>query len=105
MLALTVNRLFLPGAPRDVEAEEKAAAQIAAPISVLDGVLARSDYLLGERFTAADLNVAAVLLNLHLADTGLEGAPRVAAWLAACLGRPAALATLRKPTDAEDWAR
>jgi glutathione S-transferase len=71
---------------------EKAAAYLAElekPFAVLDGALAGKDYLLGGRFTVADLNVASVLTWARPAGVNLANTPNVEAWLARCLARPA----------------
>jgi glutathione S-transferase len=98
VLDLTVNRLFLPDQPRDFDAEAEAARRLSGPMAVLDSVLGERPFLLGDRFSVADLNVASVLTNLHMADAGLESAPHVRAWLQGCLDRPAAKATLADRT-------
>jgi len=68
---------------------------------VLDGALASSAYLLGEDFTVADLNVAAVIGRAIEAD--LSATPRLADWLGRCLERPAAreARALRAEADAQ----
>ena len=98
VLGLTVNRLFLPDEPRDLDAEASAAQRLAGPIAVLDGVVVEQPYLLGDSFSVVDLNLASVLTNLHMAHVGLEGAPRASDWLERCLTRPAAKATLADRT-------
>ena len=60
-----------------------------APFRVLDGALADRPYLLGDDFTVADLNVAAVISRAI--DMDLAATPRLSAWLRRCLERPAAL--------------
>jgi glutathione S-transferase len=67
---------------------------------VLDGALAGRSYLLGEDFTVADLNVAAVISRAL--DMDLSATPRLEDWLARCLERPAARAAraLRAQADA-----
>jgi glutathione S-transferase len=68
---------------------------------VLEAALAGGAYLLGEDFTVADLNVAAVISRAI--DMDLAATPRLAAWLERCLERPAARAAcaLRAKADAE----
>ena len=67
---------------------------------MLDGALAGRPYLLGEDFTVADLNVAAVISRAI--DMDLAVTPRLAAWLKRCLERPAARTAraLRAKADA-----
>ena len=66
-----------------------------SPLRVLDAALAQGQYLLGNRFTVADLNVAGVVAGLGIAKVDLAGWPNVKAWLATCTGRKA-LAEVRK---------
>lgn len=77
---------------QDHDAAKVAAATeaLARPLAVLEGVLGGSDYLLGEAFTVADLNVACVLGTLPRAKFDLGPYPKLAAWLGACNARPAA---------------
>ena len=65
---------------------------IARPFGVLDGGLAERPYLLGNDFTVADLNVAAVISRAI--DMDLSATPRLGDWLNRCLDRPAARAAL-----------
>ena len=57
---------------------------------MLDQALAGKQWLVGERFTLAALNVAAVCYRLLQADLG--HVPNVQSWLRRSLERPAALA-------------
>ena len=58
-------------------------------------------YLLGDAFTVADLNVAAVISRAI--DMDLSAMPRIGDWLKRCLERPAARAAraLRAEADAQ----
>lgn len=64
-------------------------ARLQPPLRVLEAQLARSEYLLGPAFGAADLNVAAVWVTARLAQLDLSRFPKVDAWLARCTSRPA----------------
>jgi glutathione S-transferase len=70
-------------------------------LKVLDGALAGQSYLLGEDFTVADLNVAAVISRAI--DMDMSATPRVGEWLKRCLDRPAARAAqaLRAQADSK----
>jgi glutathione S-transferase len=91
----------LPPADRDPQRLAEALKVLAGPFKVLEGALADRSYLLGEDFTVADLNVAAVISRA--VDMHLSGTPRVGDWLKRCLDRPAARAalTLRAQADAK----
>jgi len=59
------------------------------PFEVLNGHLATQDYLVGNRFTVADLN-AAEIIRYAMSETVLTGAnPNVVAWYERCHARPA----------------
>ncbi len=74
----------------DDAALAQAGQDLERPLGVLEGHLAARDWLMGGRFTVADLNVASVLTWAHPAKLDLGPWPKAAAWLGRCLGRPAA---------------
>jgi glutathione S-transferase len=78
----------------------EAAGAVAEALGILDGALMEQAYLLGERFTVADLNVAAVLSPTRAARLELEPFPAVRAWLGRCYGRPACVEARKRLTDA-----
>jgi glutathione S-transferase len=71
-----------------------------APFKVLDTAVASQPYLLGQDFTVADLNVAAVISRAIEMD--LTAVPNLKAWLTRCLDRPAACAALALKTAADE---
>ena len=71
-----------------------------APFKVLDAAVAKQPYLLGNDFTVADLNVAAVISRAIEMD--LSAVPNLKAWLTRCLDRPAARAALALKTKADN---
>jgi glutathione S-transferase len=83
------NRALLPEEQRDAQKADDAAQRFVAPLKVLDGALAGKTHLLGDTFTVADLNVAAVIMLAPLAKFDLSGAANVQAWLGRCTSRPA----------------
>ena len=56
---------------------------------MLDRALAGRDWLLGDTFTVADINLAAIAALAKPARVGLDDHPNVARWLSAALARPA----------------
>jgi glutathione S-transferase len=82
-----------PGDPP--AARDAAIAALRAPFAVLNDALA-SGYLVGGRFTVADINVAEVVRYAMPVRELFEAAPRVKAWLAACHARPAFKAMMEK---------
>ena len=85
-----VHRVMLPEGQRDARIADAGEARLARPLPVLDGQLAKSPYLLGERFGAADLNVASILTVARPARIDLGRYPNVERWLRECTARPAA---------------
>jgi glutathione S-transferase len=97
----SLHAVRLPPEDRDPQRLAEAIKVLDPPFGVLDGALARTPYLLGNDFTVADLNVAAVISRAI--DMDLAGTPHLGDWLRRCLERPAALAAraLREAADAE----
>jgi glutathione S-transferase len=85
-----VNRVMLPEAQRNQAAGDAGEQKLQRPLAVLDKELGQRRFLLGDRFTLADLNVASVLLIAPMARIDLSKYPNVQRWLAACSDRPAA---------------
>jgi glutathione S-transferase len=84
------HRSMLPEAQRDASLGDAGEAQLQRPLAVLEGELGRRPWLLGDRFSAADLNVASVLGIAPMARVDLAKFPKVARWLGECTARPAA---------------
>ena len=96
----SLHAVRLPPQERNAALREEALKVIAAPFQVLDAALAKTPYLLGDDFTVADLNVAAVISRAI--DMDLSAVPHLKAWLARCLGRPAARAAIELKTKADN---
>jgi glutathione S-transferase len=91
------HTMFLPEADRKPDVAKQSLENVQKPLAILDGVLATREYLVGSRFTVADLNVAAVCyraLGLDMPDK-----PHFKAWLAKCWSRPAAIEARRARGD------
>jgi glutathione S-transferase len=67
---------------------------------VLERVLSTSTWLVDDRFTVADLNVAAVLSPSRASTLDLSDVPRVDDWLRRCYERPAAIAARQRAAAA-----
>lgn len=65
------------------------AAALARPLARLDAHFAAHDFLIGDRFTVADINLAEVLRYAQAHPTLLAGYPTLDRWLKACQARPA----------------
>ncbi|PWS34060.1 glutathione S-transferase [Falsiroseomonas bella] len=83
------NSIGKPPAERDAAKLAAAVAALKAPFAVLDAALAKDGFLVGGRFTVADLNLAEVMRYAQPAPQLFEAAPNVKTWLAACQARPA----------------
>lgn len=88
-LIVLEHRLVMPEHRRDSSYAEKAEKRLMVPLRVLEAHLTQRDYIAGERFTVADINVASVVTWIRPAAQMLAGFPRVSAWLKLCLDRPA----------------
>ena len=93
LLTALMNRAVYPDKQRDAAAADTAERALAQPLGVLEGALARSANLLGDRFTVVDLNVASILAWARPAQIDMAAFPKVAEWLKNCAERPAARAT------------
>lgn len=80
----------------DAGKREAAIVALAQPFAVLDAALAKDGFLVGGRFTVADINTAEVIRYAMPAPQLFEAAPHVKAWLAACHARPAFKAMMAK---------
>lgn len=90
----------MPPAERDAGKRDEALKVLVTPFKVLDAAVAKQPYLLGNDFTVADLNVAAVVSRAI--DMDLSAVPNLKAWLTRCLARPAARAALALKTKADN---
>jgi glutathione S-transferase len=90
LLLASANRWLFKPEQRSAEEADMALAKLDRPLRVLDAHLASQPHLLGERFTVADLNVAAVMDLMPPAGIPLAAYPHAQAWLMRCLDRPAA---------------
>ena len=95
------NRVAKPPADRDAKAAAASVETLRAPFAVLDRHLAAGGgWLVGQRFTVADINLAECVRYAQSAPELFEGAANVKAWLAACHARPA-FKTMWAKRDAE----
>lgn len=90
--ALTILFLHKPGQQQpgeDVAIVANAAERLIRPLRVLESHLSTHAYLLGDRFTVADLNMAEVLRYAQGHRELMGPFPAVLAWLDTCQARPA----------------
>jgi glutathione S-transferase len=89
LMSILRNRVMNPPDKRDENAALAAVEALKAPFKVLEQSLQGREYLLGNSFTIADLNVAAVLSWAAMIRLDQSATPTAQAWLAKCLGREA----------------
>jgi glutathione S-transferase len=90
LLFASANRKLFSEDQRDEQQASMAIARLDRPFKVLDAHLANDEFLLGDRFSVADLNVATVMDLAPQCGISLEPWPRLKTWHEACLSRPAA---------------
>lgn len=95
----SLHAIRLPPAERDAAKRAEALSVLAEPFKVLDGALTGRSYLIGDTFTVADLNVAAVISRA--VDMDLSATPNLKSWLMRCLERPAAREALKLKSQAD----
>jgi len=89
LLQAMFHRTGMMGAEKSADKAAEQLAQLDGPFKVLNRELEGKEYLVGGRFTVADLNVAGVLLWTAFARADLSAYPALQAWLARCTARPA----------------
>lgn len=82
-----------PAEQRDPAIAARELEAVQAPLKVLDATLAKNGgFLVGNRFTVADLNVVCVGFYLRFTPQVLDGKPAARAWYDTSMNRPAARA-------------
>ena len=87
-MQIVVQQFLTPEDKRDAEVVSRATQALARPLGVLNTALGEGQYLLGEEFTIADLNVAGVMDLLMMLQFDFSQWEHVARWLKACQERP-----------------
>ena len=90
------HRVAKPAAERDPKIADAAVEALRAPFAVLHNVLAGTGYVVGGRFTVADINIAECVRYAMAAPELFEANPNVKAWLARLHARPAYKAMMAK---------
>lgn len=92
--ALTLLFLHRPGQEQNGEDQAliaNAAERLVRPLTVVENHLAQHGYMVGGRFTVADLNMAEVIRYAQGYDPVMSAYPAIRNWLKACQTRPAFL--------------
>jgi glutathione S-transferase len=87
-LTVLLHTMIKPDAERDPKAVETARAQIPPYLDLLNDALQRSEYLVANRFTVADLNTASVIGLGSFVGVDFSGYANIQAWLARVQSRP-----------------
>ena len=90
------HRAYLPQARREPAKAAAAAARLRPRLAALDAHLAASTWLVGDRFTVADLNTAEVLRYASHEPGLFEPVAQVQRWYEACQARPAYREMMRR---------
>jgi len=88
-MQIVVQKLFTPEEKRNPKVVEGASKGLQRPLRVLDAALAGRQWLLGDQFSVADLNVAGVMHLMKAVDIGYAEHANVQRWADACHARPA----------------
>ena len=96
-MQIVIQQLFTPEERRNPKVSEGAARGLQRPLRVLDQALAGRDWLIGDHFSVADLNVASVMHLMRSVDFGYEAHANVQRWADACYARPALARALARP--------
>ena len=89
LFAALFNRALAPEEQRDAKKAEVAEAALQKPLKVLNDALEGRDFLVGDSFSVADLNLAAIFSWGKIARVNLADYPNVKRWLDASLAREA----------------
>lgn len=87
-ITILLNTMILPEAERSPKAVETAHTQIGPYLDFFDGALKGKEYLVGNRFTVADLNAASVIGLGSFVGVDISGRGNVQAWLSRVQARP-----------------
>jgi glutathione S-transferase len=89
LLAILLNTMIRPEAERDPQAVSAAREQLPPYVDVLNRALQGKEYLVGDRFTVADLNAASVIGLTAFVGIDLSAYANVQAWSSRVQARPA----------------
>jgi glutathione S-transferase len=105
LLNLLSHRILLAEHVRDPSHLERNTLLLQRPLAVLNAALSGRDYLAGDNFTVADLNLASILEWGKTSELDFSGYPNIARWLDKCLARPARNRLWRLRIEATKAAR
>ncbi len=88
-LSVLMHRLAMPAEQRKAELADQSEGSLRKPLAVLDAHLIGKSFMMGDRFTVLDINLASICSWLRAGKTTLSEHPNLARWLTVCLARPA----------------
>jgi glutathione S-transferase len=95
---IMTHRIMLPEDKRDNKAVATTMKTLGRTLAGVERYLASGhEYLVGDRFTVADINLAGATSVLHFTGLSKDIGPAYAAWLERCLSRPAAQRDIKPP--------
>jgi glutathione S-transferase len=80
---------WAPEDERNAKAGARARAEVEEHLKILEEALAGKEYLVGDRFSIADLHLASWMEYVRMMGFDLAPYPRLTAWVARCSARPA----------------
>ncbi len=84
-----LHKQALPEEMRDTDSLRQAQEMLEPHLKILNDHFASEEYLVGGRFTIADLNISAMLDYLLKSRFDLSEYTELQSWLSRCVGRPA----------------
>jgi glutathione S-transferase len=84
------NLFFFAEPERRPQEAELALAKLDRPFRVLDGHLSKCGFVVGGRFSVADINAASVMTLIPICGVDISAYAGMQEWLDRCLARPAA---------------
>ena len=84
-----IQLIFVPEDKRDMSIVERGKKAAEPLLHVLDQYLTAKTFLVGNRFTLADLNLASVVHINHMMQNDISAHKNVSEWLRDCTSRPA----------------
>ena len=97
LLQALFHTLGMMGVDKDAAQAAACLEQLEPAFGVLNGQLAGKEYLMGGRFTVADLNVASVLAWTRMIGENLSRWPDLQAWFDRCMARDALARAQQRP--------
>jgi glutathione S-transferase len=89
LITLLVQQVFTPEDQRRPDRVEEARQALVPRLAVLNNHLSSRPFLLGSKFTIADLNLSSVFSLAELVKVDLAPYPNIKKWVETCFSRPA----------------